>query len=62
MFSIGCQKTLEWRDYFGKHYGALLMNATEPLPAHIVTGAGHKFPWYVRLFLANQRRRYGREL
>ncbi|HUW25134.1 MAG: carboxymuconolactone decarboxylase family protein [Desulfuromonadaceae bacterium] len=22
----------------------------------------HRFPWYVRLFLANQRRRYGREL
>ncbi len=23
---------------------------------------GHRFPWYVRLVLANQRRRYGREL
>ena len=22
----------------------------------------HRFPWYVRLFLANQRRRYGKEL
>ncbi|HUW38281.1 MAG TPA: carboxymuconolactone decarboxylase family protein [Rhodocyclaceae bacterium] len=38
------------------------MNATDPLLARIATGAGHKFPWYVRLFLANQRRRYGREL
>lgn len=38
------------------------MNAADPLFARIVTDAGHKFPWYVRLFLANQRRRYGREL
>jgi AhpD family alkylhydroperoxidase len=28
----------------------------------IETPPGHRFPWYVRLFLANQRRRYGREL
>lgn len=28
----------------------------------IETGREHRFPWYVRLFLANQRRRYGREL
>lgn len=30
--------------------------------SHIATPPGHHFPWYVRLFLANQRRRYGREL
>jgi AhpD family alkylhydroperoxidase len=30
--------------------------------SHIETPPGHRFPWYVRLFLANQRRRYGREL
>lgn len=28
----------------------------------IDTPSGHRFPWYVRLFLLNQRRRYGREL
>lgn len=28
----------------------------------IETPPGHRFPWYVRLFLANQRRRYGCEL
>ena len=28
----------------------------------IETPPSHRFPWYVRLFLANQRRRYGREL
>lgn len=28
----------------------------------IKTPADRRFPWYVRLFLANQRRRYGREL
>lgn len=28
----------------------------------IETPPEHRFPWYVRLFLANQRRRYGREL
>lgn len=30
--------------------------------SYIETSPGHRFPWYVRLFLANQRRRYGREL
>jgi AhpD family alkylhydroperoxidase len=30
--------------------------------SHIETPPSHRFPWYVRLFLANQRRRYGREL
>ncbi|MBI4937267.1 MAG: carboxymuconolactone decarboxylase family protein [Nitrosomonadales bacterium] len=30
--------------------------------SHIETPPGHRFPWYVRLFLLNQRRRYGREL
>lgn len=30
--------------------------------SHIETPPGYRFPWYVRLFLANQRRRYGREL
>ncbi|MBI5657987.1 MAG: carboxymuconolactone decarboxylase family protein [Nitrosomonadales bacterium] len=30
--------------------------------SHIETPPGHRFPWYVRLFLANQRRRYGSEL
>lgn len=30
--------------------------------SYIETPPGHRFPWYVRLFLANQRRRYGREL
>jgi AhpD family alkylhydroperoxidase len=34
-----------------------------PEPAsRISTAANHRFPWYVRLFLANQRRRYGKEL
>lgn len=28
----------------------------------IKTPSDRRFPWYVRLFLANQRRRYGREL
>jgi AhpD family alkylhydroperoxidase len=28
----------------------------------IETKRDHRFPWYVRLFLANQRHRYGREL
>jgi AhpD family alkylhydroperoxidase len=36
------------------------MNQFSPL--RIQTDAKHPFPWYVRLFLANQRRRYGREL
>ncbi len=30
--------------------------------SRIQTPVTHTFPWYVRLFLANQRRRYGREL
>lgn len=30
--------------------------------SYIQTASNHRFPWYVRLFLANQRRRYGREL
>lgn len=30
--------------------------------SHVETPRGHRFPWYIRLFLANQRRRYGREL
>ena len=30
--------------------------------SYIETPPGYRFPWYVRLFLANQRRRYGREL
>ncbi|MDO8463894.1 MAG: carboxymuconolactone decarboxylase family protein [Gallionella sp.] len=30
--------------------------------SHIETPPDHRFPWYVRLFLANQRRRYGSEL
>jgi len=30
--------------------------------SYIQTPPNHRFPWYVRLFLANQRRRYGREL
>ena len=30
--------------------------------SRIETPSGHRFPWYVRLFLLNQRRRYGREL
>lgn len=30
--------------------------------SYIETPSKHHFPWYVRLFLANQRRRYGREL
>ena len=28
----------------------------------IATDPAYRFPWFVRLFLANQRRRYGREL
>ncbi|HRP98207.1 MAG TPA: carboxymuconolactone decarboxylase family protein [Rhodocyclaceae bacterium] len=31
-------------------------------PPRIVTAARHRFPWLVRIFLANQRRRYGQEL
>lgn len=31
-------------------------------PPRIETDPKHRFPWYVRLFLINQRRRYGREL
>lgn len=31
-------------------------------PQRITTAPSHRFPWFVRLFLANQRRRYGREL
>lgn len=27
--------------------------------SYIETSAGHRFPWYVKLFLWNQRRRYG---
>lgn len=30
--------------------------------SYIETPPGHRFPWLVRLFLLNQRRRYGREL
>ena len=30
--------------------------------SYIETPPNHRFPWYVRLLLANQRRRYGREL
>lgn len=30
--------------------------------SYIETPSDYRFPWYVRLFLANQRRRYGREL
>ena len=30
--------------------------------SYIETPSDHRFPWYVRLFLANQRRRYGSEL
>ena len=30
--------------------------------SRVPTDPAHCFPWYVRLFLANQRRRYGREL
>lgn len=30
--------------------------------SYIKTPPDHRFPWYVRLFLANQRRRYGSEL
>ena len=30
--------------------------------SYIETPPGYRFPWYVRLFLANQKRRYGREL
>jgi AhpD family alkylhydroperoxidase len=31
-------------------------------PSRIPADPAHRFPWYVRLFLANQRRRYGTEL
>jgi len=30
--------------------------------SYIETPPDYRFPWYVRLFFANQRRRYGREL
>ena len=30
--------------------------------SYVETPAGHRFPWYVRLILRLQRRRYGREL
>ncbi len=30
--------------------------------SYIETPSDYRFPWYIRLFLANQRRRYGREL
>ncbi|MHB9139375.1 MAG: carboxymuconolactone decarboxylase family protein [Victivallaceae bacterium] len=30
--------------------------------SYIETPPDHRFPWYARLFFANQRRRYGREL
>ncbi len=30
--------------------------------SRIRTDPAHRFPWFVRLFLANQRRRYGQEL
>jgi len=30
--------------------------------SYIETPPDHRFPWYVRMFLVNQRRRYGREL
>jgi len=35
---------------------------TQVAPSRIKTDTSHCFPWYVRLFLANQRRRYGQEL
>ena len=30
--------------------------------SRINTDRAHRFPWYARLFFANQRRRYGKEL
>lgn len=30
--------------------------------SRINTDSAHRFPWYARLFFANQRRRYGKEL
>lgn len=35
---------------------------TPAASSRIRTAAAHRYPWYVRLFLANQRRRYGQEL
>lgn len=34
----------------------------KPPSSRIQPDPGHRFPWYVRLVLANQRRRYGQEL
>ncbi|MBS1230978.1 MAG: alkylhydroperoxidase [Proteobacteria bacterium] len=36
------------------------MNSTPA--SRIPTDSTHRFPWYARLFFANQRRRYGQEL
>lgn len=38
------------------------MTMTTDASSRIPTDRTHRFPWYVRLFLANQRRRYGKEL
>lgn len=41
------------------------INPTTQVPAataRITIPPGHRFPWYVRLILANHRRRYGQEL
>ena len=38
------------------------MNADFNASSRVPTDPAHRFPWYVRLFLANQRRRYGKEL
>jgi AhpD family alkylhydroperoxidase len=40
----------------------LLENMNRFSAPRIVTDPAHRFPWFVRLFLANQRRRYGRAL
>ena len=38
------------------------MSADFNASSRVPTDPTHRFPWYVRLFLANQRRRYGKEL
>ena len=38
------------------------MNTNCNPSSRVPTDPAHRFPWYVRLFLANQRRRYGKEL
>ena len=38
------------------------MSADFNASSRVPTNPAHRFPWYVRLFLANQRRRYGKEL